>query len=1063
MSVCAQRLRIPRASLLLFAFLALASPTLAERLIVKSYTTADGLPNDTVKCVVEDALGFLWFCTDDGLSRFDGYRFTNYGVDDGLPSAFVNGVLPTPDGRYWIATGAGLVRFDPRGTPASGRAMPDRSAGDRRGNSNTVPPPAMFSTFVSGLEGRARHITSLLRDRAGRIWVGTLDGLYRMTAAEGQPVNLANVDLVLPNQLDHQEISCLMEDRRGMLWIGTMRGLYRRRADGTVQTIVLSPHGENWTVHALLEDRDGRVWVGTRNQGLYHLTVDPVSDRPIVRSVYTAPRDMPTNWITTIVQSADGAVWVGSNAGVIHFLPDSGADVYRIRTYWVSERPDEVWSIAEDRQHNLWLGRSHAGVAKLWNRGLTKFDASDGLSWANSINVTRTGELIAMGGRETGRWCLCRFDGTKFVGKPPVQGVAPGWGWSQTLLQDRMGDWWVGTVNGLFRFTNLKTIDDVAWSSPSAIYTPREGLASIQVLRLFEDTGGDVWIGTVGGPGTFGLSRWQRKSGTFRHYTDADGLPRLDQFYVASFAEDRAGHVWIGFSGGGGLARHQNGRFERFAPTDGVPPGRIANLLLDSKGRLWVATDRAGVFRIDAPGAEQPTFVAYTTAQGLSSNAAGAVVEDTWGRIYVGTGRGIDRIDPASGRIQHYTSADGVPTGALAAVRDGHGALWFTAVGGVVRVVPQLDPPQHPPPILITALNVAGLPQSISAVGEPEVRLIEPSSRNTNLQIDFVALGFSYGEELLYQYMLEGADDAWSKPSTQRTVNYASLAPGSYRFLVRAVNSDAMVSATPATVSFTVLPPIWWRWWFITLAALSLAAATYRLHRARVTRLMGVVQMRTGIASDLHDDIGANLTRIAILSEVARRQQPWRDADRPVDQSLASIARIARESVAGMSDIVWAISPEHDNLGDLVRKMREHVEEVFAVRNLGVVFNPPGGGLLLKLDSAVRRDCYLIFKEAVNNAARHSGCSKIAVDFRVDHSHLYLAVTDDGTGFDVTTDSDGHGLISMRQRAKRLGTTLDVDSRVGHGTTIRLTIAIMGGPLTGRRSTGTRRSGRDLP
>ena len=176
--------------------------------------------------------------------------------------------------------------------------------------------------------------------------------------------------------------------------------------------------------------------------------------------------------------------------------------------------------------------------------------------------------------------------------------------------------------------------------------------------------------------------------------------------------------------------------------------------------------------------------------------------------------------------------------------------------------------------------------------------------------------------------------------------------------------------------------------------------------------------MRTGIANDLHDDIGANLTRIAILSEVARRQPRLRDADPPMDRSLASIARIARESVAGMSDIVWAISPDRDNLGDLVRRMREHVEEVFAVRNVGVLFNPPAPGLLLKLDSTVRRDFYLIFKEAVNNAARHSGCSKIAVDFRADHTYLGFTMTDDGTGFDVTSAIDGNGLVSMRQRAQ---------------------------------------------
>ena len=879
MSIRARRLSIRRALLLPLALLTLASPVRAERLILKSYTTADGLPHDWINCVVEDARGFLWFCSDDGLSRFDGYGFTNYGIGDGLPSARVNAILPTPDGRHWIATGAGLVRFDPHGTAPTGRAEPGRSAADR--DSRTAP-AAMFSAVVPGLEGRARYVTSLLQDRAGIVWVGTHDGLYHMTIGQGDDVRLAAVDLGIPDRDNRREINCLMEDRRGALWIGTMQSLHRRSPDGSVEPIVPSSRVDLLTIHALLEDRDGRVWVGTRYGGVFQLAVDAASHRPTVRRVYAAPRDLPTSWINTIVQSADGAVWVGSNGGLFHFLPGQDRDDYQIRVYSTSEKPDEVWAIAEDRQHNLWLGRKSGGVAKLWHRGLTRFGAADGLAWANSINATRNGDVIAVGGLDANSWCLCRFDGTKFVaGRFPVRDVSPGWGWSQMVLQDRTGDWWIATDHGLFRFTNLETIDDVSRSSPSAIYTTRDGLAAPQAFRLFEDSSGDVWIGTVGGA-RHGLSRWQRRTGTFHHYSDADGLPRLDQSYVASFAEDRAGHVWIGFGGLGGLARHQDGRFVRFTTADGVPAGRISNLLLDSKGRMWAAADRSGVSRIDAPDAERPTFVTYTTTQGLSSNTVHAVVEDTWGRIYVGTGRGIDRIDPASGQIRHYTTADGVPPGGGAAVRDRHGTLWFTTASGVVRLVPQIDAPQRPPPILITALHVGGRPQPISAIGEPEMRLTEPSSRNTHLQIDFVSLGFSHGGELRYQYTLEGADDAWSRPSTQRTVNYASLAPGSYRFRVRAVNSDALVSETPATVSFTILPPIWGRWWFIMLAGL--AAGGRCVHAAPRARDPSA---GSGADADGH------------RQRSARRHRRESDEDRDPERGGAAAGAVSRRRSSG--------------------------------------------------------------------------------------------------------------------------------------------------------------------
>ena len=494
-----------------------------------------------------------------------------------------------------------------------------------------------------------------------------------------------------------------------------------------------SSRADAWAIHALLEDRDGRVWVGTRAAGLFLLTVDSTSLAPTVSQVYTAPRDLPANWINTIVQSADGAVWVGSTRGLIQFAPAPSGNASRIRVYSTSATTDGVSAIAEDRQHNLWLGRAYVGVAKLWNRGLTRFGAADGLSSPNSINATRTGDLIAVSAVDAGRWCLWRFDGTKFVTtRFPMPDVTSGWGWSQTVLQDRTGDWWIGTDHGLFRFTNLKTIEDVARSPPSAIYTTRDGLAgpgySACSRTRAVTCGSGPLVARLGGS----------RVGSGRPAPSVTTLTRMDSrlstsFYVASFAEDRAGHVWIGFSGVAGLARHQDGRFVRFTTADGVPAGRITNLLLDSKGRMWAATDRAGVLRVDAPDATRPTFVSYGTAQGLSSNAAGAVVEDTWGRIYVGTGRGIDRIDPVGGGIRHYTSADGVPTGAFAAVRDRHGTLWFNASGGVVRLVPQIDPPQRLPPILITAVDVGGRPQPLSAVGEAEVRLFEPSSGNTHL------------------------------------------------------------------------------------------------------------------------------------------------------------------------------------------------------------------------------------------------------------------------------------------------------------------------------------------
>ena len=252
-----------------------------------------------------------------------------------------------------------------------------------------------------------------------------------------------------------------------------------------------------------------------------------------MRHVYAAPRDLPTNWINTIVQSADGAVWVGSNRGLFHFRRDPSEDAYRIRAYSTSEGADEVWGIAQDRQQNLWLGRKPSGVARLWHRGLTGFGAADGLSASNSINATRNGDVIAVSALDVNRWCLCRFDGMKFVASRfPGQDVSPGWGWSQMVLQDRTGDWWIGTDSGLFCFTNRTTIGEVERSSPSAIYTTRDGLAGTQVLRLFEDSRSS----TCGSERSAAPARAVALAAEDRHLPPlhrADGLPRLDQSYIA--------------------------------------------------------------------------------------------------------------------------------------------------------------------------------------------------------------------------------------------------------------------------------------------------------------------------------------------------------------------------------------------------------------------------------------------------------------------------------------------------------------------------------------------------
>jgi signal transduction histidine kinase/ligand-binding sensor domain-containing protein len=985
-----------------------------------------------------DSRGFLWFCTFEGLSRFDGYGFTTFGVDQGLPSSVVNDLLETREGVYWVATASGLCRFNPKGI-AKRRA--------RDGEQESAASNAMFRVYFPEDEAGSRNVTKLVQDSAGTIWCGTTRGLYRVEQQNEEVMfHLVHVGLpALPE--DHIWVSSLIEDNHGALWIGSA-GIYRLLADGRVEYYHKGQHGlPGAGIHSMLEDRDGRIWVGTETGGLCLLVSDPDPARPIVARVYTENDGLPTRWINQIFQASDGSLWAGSSQGLIKFIPTADSNDFRFRAYSQPHglTSPAVSSLAEDRNGNLWVG--NGGVAKIARSGITSFGEADGFPFASSILRNPAGNLLVFvaGGDSRSRFYISRFDGERFnrVQLNVPAGVAKSWGSNQLVLEDSAAEWWVATNNGLYRFPKAGSVEQLSRTSPKAIYTTRDGLAGNTILRLFEDSRGDIWISAVGVGGW--VTRWERATETFHHYTAKDNLPFFADSYVISFSEDRTGAVWIGFSYSaragvsGGLVRYRDGRFEHFTSADGLPEGGIFNLFVDSSGRLWVPTTRGGVCRTDNPERQRPSFSTYTTANGLASNSVKCVAEDRWGRIYFGTGRGIDRLDPATNNLRHYTTADGVLLGDVwGALRDRDEALWFSFSSGLVRLTPEPESPPLPPPILITGLTVAGGVRAISALGENELAPVEFGSGENQLKIDFVALGFSPGEGLRYQYKLEGSNEEWSPLTEQRTVIFANLAHGRYRFLARAVNADGAASESPASFSFTIPPPIWQRWWFVMLAALTTCLAAYALYRYRVARLLELERVRTRIASDLHDDIGANLTRIAILSEVAHAQS--RKDNESVDSPLSSIAQISRESVASMGDIVWAINPRRDHLIDLVQRMRRLASEVFAGRKIEFEFRAPESEDDLRLGADVRRDVFLVFKEAVTNAARHSGCSNVEIELHIERSWLVLSVRDNGRGFDPESSTEGYGLVSIRRRAASLGGQLQLNSIEGEGSEIILRV-----------------------
>ena len=986
-----------------YLFLVLACR--AEQLPVRRYSTADGLAGNRIESILSDSKGFLWFGTADGLSRFDGYQFKNFTSAEGLPGSFVSQIIESRAGVYWIATNHGPCRFDPGG----------RGPGSR------------FTAYK--LKTRAN---TLLEDRSGAIWCGTFSGLYRLSKAQA---SFEPVDIGMPHgaSVNDVTVSALLEDSQGTLWVGAGNALYRRTPDGRTRRFSDRdglPEDLGF-VEGLVEDSQGRIWIGTRH-GICVTSPRPPLDRLAIARVFGDPKRGPKSdwlWANSLFQASDGKLWAACGRA-LEFTSfrdgiSSGGAPFRVYGAGQGLAEGSIDVIAQDRAGNLWLGTDGNGAMKIARNGFERFDRGDGLAPALvSILESRKGELCLVVGGQDERRFFEWFNGRRFR---PVHPDFPaslyfGWGTSQVAFQDRTGEWWFATGQGLYRFPRTDSVKGLEHLRPKAIYTVRDGLAGDNVFRIFEDSRGDVWAGSVGD--VAGLARWERATGSWHKIPGFPDAP-------TGFAEDRQGNLWVGCYRGW-LGRVRDGKWTTFPGFGPGLNGTIDSLYFDHADRLWIATNGPGLYRIDDPGRLRPSLVRYTTHEGLAGNRIQAILEDRHHRIWVSTASGVDCLDLSGGatpRIQHYSAADGLANGeGTFAFRDRSGALWFGMQHGLSRIQPDAPRTIAPPPVLVTGVRVAGATYPVSDIGETELRLPDLRPGQNQLQIEFSGLQFAGGETLLYQFGMEGDDPAWGPPAAGRSVNYAGLRPARYRFHVRAINSAGLASARAAVVSFVILPPYWQRWWFVLMVAAAGAMLAYAAYRYRLTQMLMLERVRMRIATDLHDDIGASLSQIAVLSEVARI-----DSDRGgrVQEPLSRIAGISRELVDSMSDIVWAISPQRDRFSELSNRMREFAEDVLVPRNIDFRLEATESGNL-KLGPDMRRQVFLIFKECIHNIVRHSNCTEASAELMILNEKLVLRVRDNGVNGRTPEAgpraNGGHGIASMQRRAKSLNGSLDLTS-----------------------------------
>jgi signal transduction histidine kinase/ligand-binding sensor domain-containing protein len=984
--------RLSSAAILTLLTVAAASGR-AQDFPVVTYTTADGLPHDWVSQGAQDERGFLWFGTGTALARFDGEKFTAYGRAEGLDvGTGLNDLRIDKGGVLWLATnGAGIFRFDLSSTDRATR----------------------FKHWVIGRNRAANRVNSIAFAPDDRIWAGTDAGVF---VGRSDREIFERVELPLAPGRAQDALQVVSVKVHGSdIWFATLDGTFVCRGESTAGCVKGPPE----PARALLLARDFRLWIGG-DHGIQVWTLDN-------GALVGQPERLAESWrITSLIDDSRGGVLASTYDGRVLEIAN-----HKSRVLFQSESVAQISSVMEDTAGNVWLATT-SGLLVIRRQGVTLFSTQHGLQqpYTRTVFADASGRLYAL---SDGFW-LHQLEGGRFIAVrlilPPEVHASL---WRKAIHIDRSGDVWLGTADGLCRYASVTfSPDHTRAYQPAAVYTTRDGLAGNHIASIFEDAHGDIWIGSsASGPDT--LTVWRRQSGTFERLGASIGLPPFNQ--PGDIAEDTRGAIWFPLREGG-VARIRNGRADVFGVGHGLP-WLFVGPVIDRDGQIWFGgTD--SIVRIAHPDAD--VVQATTVVSGLGARTL-AMKRDFGGTIYAATQAGLLAIDPHTGRVRRYSSYEGVPPGDVDALASGAGGTILLVAGRtLVRLAPwRSATAAGTPSCYISGLRVGGLPRPLPEAGVERVEAFDVYPTQNHIELEFVGLSRQIGELLTYQYRLVGVSDSWAS-ADQRRITYAGLAPGRYQFQVRAISADGNSTSSPAQATFTVVTPWYRRWWFLGGCAATLAALAYAAHRTQLAQAVYAERLRSRIATDLHDDVGASLSQIAILAEVVQRREGSSDATNT--ERLAAIATTSRDLVDAMGDIVWAVNPRTDSLVDLTRRMRRFAGETLGSADITLLFSAPSEDIDLKLGPHLRREIYLILKESVTNIARHSRASKARVELQLARQELRLSVADNGVGFDPSGNFEGNGLASMRKRVAELGGDLVILSAPGLGAHVTLTVKL---------------------
>ncbi|MCL4178419.1 MAG: hypothetical protein KJ072_11845 [Verrucomicrobia bacterium] len=941
------------------------------------------------------------------------YSITVWGIADGLLPFSVRAITQTADGYLWAGTFSGLCRFDGmRFTVFTASDTPGLLSDNIRtmhagsdsslwigteGRGLVQYQHGQFSPVPSPVPGNAYTVLAIHEDPAGTLWIGTNRGLFQLHAGK-------LISVLFEENLTDSSVLALGTGPEGELWAGLAQGVAMVEGGRLTEPRHASPR----PVAQLEWDEAGRLWTlyTSRRMGS---VIDDSS-----QLVYRTPEDFR---ITALCVTLTGPIWFGVYQQGLFVAPALGGTPRK-----VADTPGLVNALYEDRDGNLWAGVENSGLWRVRRSRVRLLDERQGL---------RPPAITSLAAAPDGTVWVGTFGNGLHVwtgdGFEPVE-VSPDAGNVASVCRSSDGTLWCGAAGG-----------GVFARRPGQAFTLVPGTERDSIRVMLEDRKGKLWIGTSG-TGLVVL-----EGAHPRRYTRREGL---SDDRVLCLAEGPDATLWIGTEHG--LNRMRAGRFETYFREHGLGSDTVRSMWMDPEGTLWLGTLNGGLTRH-----RHGRFDTITSHQGLRSSLIEQILDDGQGRLWLGSSEGILRLDlaelndcldgrAASVHCTVFGSEDGFPailsgTGFQpSSVRLPSGELWFCTSLGVATIDPCASyPAAAAPQVYLESVMLDGQP----ARGGPPYPLAEWNTAvrippgTSRLDFSYAGLSLVSPAKVRFRYRLEGYESDWVEAGTDRIAHYTRVPPGDYRFHVIAANNEGVWNQTGATLAITVMPAWWQHPGFQAAAMAGLIVLGTLFYRFRMSQVQATERVRLRIARDLHDEVGSNLGSIALLSQAASR------SDEPASaRDFHEITRVARETAEAMRDIVWLINPDEDRLERLVLRMRETAGMLLAGTTWQ--FHAPDHLPVQRLSTEFKRHVLLIFKEALHNVRKHARASRVEVHLELRNGQLELRITDDGVGMDLDAQRTGQGLENLRRRAAELGAPLQLESRPGAGTTLRLSIPL---------------------